>query len=64
MRQVGQLPELYEDARSEKKYIYVYIYIYMSYIFNFDIVAMVHECAEKGGIFPRTLLFTPFNCEV
>ena len=61
MRQVGQLPELYEDARSEKK---KYMYIYMSYMFNFDIVAMVHECAEKGGIFPRTLLFTPFNCEV
>jgi hypothetical protein len=36
----------------------------MSYIFNCDVVAMIRECAEKGGIFPRALLFTTFNCEV
>jgi hypothetical protein len=31
VHQVGHLPELYKDARSEKYYIYIYIYIYIYY---------------------------------
>jgi hypothetical protein len=36
----------------------------MSHIFNSNIVAIARECAEKGGISRRALLFAPFSCEV